>query len=91
MARLNLFGTLSCPSALFGHSFYHLGFAFMPPSVVWALLSLMTFPCPPKVVWALLDIKDFLHLHPSVGCDPSQGYFFQEKVIRPKRRLQGIL
>jgi hypothetical protein len=47
----------------------------MPPSIIWALSIIDDFFMPPRVIWALSIIKDFWHLPPSVGCDPSQGYF----------------
>jgi len=54
----------------------------MPPSIVWALSIIDDFFMPPRVILALSIVKDFFmpprviwHLPPSVGCDPSQGYF----------------
>jgi len=46
---------------------------------------------PPKVVWALLVLKDFfLHLPPSVGCDPSQGYVLKKKLLCLKGDYKGF-
>jgi hypothetical protein len=61
----------------------------MPPSIIWALSIIDDFFMPPRVIWALSIIKDFWHLPPSVGYDPSQGYF-QKNTTRLKRGLQGI-
>jgi len=52
---------LLCPPVLFGH--FHRWRLFMPPSIVWALSIIKEF------------FFFFGHLPPSVGCDPSQGYF----------------
>jgi hypothetical protein len=48
--------------------------SFIPPSFVWAPLIIEGFYMPLNFVWALLIIEDFL-MSPSLGCDPSQGYF----------------
>jgi hypothetical protein len=75
----------------YAQNFGSFGFFFMPPSFVWAPSMIENFLLcppvlfghfhrwrlfmPPSTVWALSIIKDFLALAPSVGCDPSQGYF----------------
>jgi len=60
----------------------------MPPSIVWALSIIDDFFMPPRVIWALSIIKDFLALAPSVGCDPSQGYF-QKTLLGSKGDCKG--
>jgi hypothetical protein len=44
----------------------------------------------PNFIWAPLIIEDFF-MPPSMGCDPSQDYFSQEKLIKFKNGLQRIL
>jgi hypothetical protein len=41
-------------------------------------------------VWALSIIKDFLALAPSVGCDPSQGYF-KKNALGSKGDCKGYI
>jgi hypothetical protein len=45
---------------------------------------------PPSIVWALSIIKDFWHLPPSVGCDPSQGYF-KKNALGSKGDCKGYI
>jgi len=65
----------------------------MPPSFVRAPLMIENFLlCPLVLLGHFQSLRFFLcllHLPPSVGCDPSQGYLSQEN-IRLKRGLQMI-
>jgi hypothetical protein len=78
--RLGLFLFVS---SSFGFEHHHIGYfcamlepfgVFHTPSFVWAPLIIEGFYMPLNFVWALLIIEDFL-MSPSLGCDPSQGYF----------------
>jgi len=61
----------------------------MPPSIVRALSIVEVFHAP-RVIWALSIIKDFLHLPPSLGCDPSQGYF-KKNLLGSKEDYKGYI
>jgi hypothetical protein len=63
---------------------------FYAPSIVWALSIIDDFFMPPRVIWALSIIKDFWHLPPSVGCDPSQGYF-KKNALGSKGDCKGYI
>jgi hypothetical protein len=73
-------------------TFGSFGFLFMPPSFVWAPLTIENFLLCPQYCLGTFDHLGFLYvivLAPSVGCDPSQGYF-QKIITRLKRGLQMI-
>jgi hypothetical protein len=63
----------------FAQNFWIIWIFLHAPSFVRALLMIEKFLlCPPSIVWALSVVEVFSmfsHLPPSVGCDPSQGYF----------------
>jgi hypothetical protein len=67
-----------------------------PPSFVWASLIIENFLFCLSVLFGHFQSARFFfffvslsHLPPSVGCDPSQGYY-QKNITRLKRGLQRI-
>jgi len=78
----------------YAQNFWSFGFFFMPPRFVQAPLMIENFfLCPSVLLRHFQSLSFFLYmslaLAPSVGCDPSQGYFLK-KSIRLKRGLQMI-
>jgi hypothetical protein len=70
-------------------TFNHYG--FHAPQELFGHFQSLWFSCPPRVIWALSIIEDFFwHLPPSVGCDPSQGYF-QKTLPDSKRDCKGYI
>jgi len=70
------------------------GFFFMPTQFCLGTLMIENFLlCPPSVAWELPIVEVFsisLALAPSMGCDPSQGFFFKKKCTRLKKGPQRI-
>jgi hypothetical protein len=65
---------------------------FMPPSFVWAPSMIENFLLCPSVLFGhFQSLKIFFwHLPPSVGCDPSQGYF-QKTLLGSKGDCKGYI
>jgi hypothetical protein len=77
--------------SLFGFEHHHISYFCDMLKHFWIFCILS---CPSSFVWALFIIEEFsvylLHLPPRIGCDPSYGYFSQEKPIVLKRRLWKV-
>jgi hypothetical protein len=64
----------------FAQNFWIFWIFFHAPSFIWTLLMIEKFLlCPPVLLGHFQSLRFFFlcfsHLPPSVGCDPSQGYF----------------
>jgi len=72
--------------------FWILWIFFMPPSFVWAPSMIENFPlCPPVLFGHFQSLRIVLALAPSVGCDPSQGYFFKKNLLGSKEDCKGYI
>jgi len=82
------FGFFLCPPALYGNLRW-LKFFFYAPQYCLGTFIVEDFLCPPVLFGHFQSLRIFWHLPPSVGCDPSQGYF-QKNTTTLKRGLQMI-
>jgi len=77
-----------CIDFFFAQNFGSFGF-FYAPRYCLGTFIVEDFLCPPVLFGHFQSLRIFWHLPPSVGCDPSQGYF-KKTLPGSKRGLQKI-
>jgi len=91
LGTFNHWGLFRAPQELFGH-FQSLKIFCTCPPVLFGHFHRWRLFMPPSIVWALSIIKDFFGTcPPSVGCDPSQGYFFKKHLLGSKGDCKGYI
>jgi hypothetical protein len=78
-----------CPPALYGHLRW-LRIFFYAPQYCLGTFIVEDFLCPPVLFGHFQSLRIFGTCPPSVGCDPSQGYF-QKTLLGSKGDCKGYI